>query len=142
MGLVFRSVGYRGVELPGVPFREDWGTIPNADGRILDAPDGKPVTGLYTAGWIKRGPSGVIGTNRPCSVETVNAMLEDKQAGKTFACDQPDPDAILKLLEEKGTRWLSFDGWEKVDATEVERGEACGRPRVKIVDADEMLEVG
>lgn len=142
LGLVFRSVGYRGVELPGVPFREDWGTIPNQDGRILNAPDGDAVTGLYTAGWIKRGPSGVIGTNRPCSVETVTAMLADKQADNTFTPDQPDPDAIVKLLEGKGTHWLSFDGWLKVDAEELERGKAAGRPRVKIVDVQEMLEVG
>ena len=142
LGLVFRSVGYRGVQLPGVPFREDWGTIPNQDGRVLEAPDGAPVTGLYTAGWIKRGPSGVIGTNRPCSVETVTAMMEDKAAGKTFTPDQTDPASVVGLLESKGVRWLSFEGWQKVDQAEIERGQACGRPRVKICDADEMLTVG
>jgi len=141
LGLVFRSVGYRGVELPGVPFREDWGTIPNKDGRVLTAPDGAPVTGLYTAGWIKRGPSGVIGTNRPCSVETANAMMEDYQAGKAFTPDQPDPASVVSLLEQKGVHWLSFEGWEKVDQAELERGKAAGRPRVKICDAQEMLEV-
>jgi len=141
MGLVFRSVGYRGVELPGVPFREDWGTIPNKDGRVLTAPDGVPVTGLYTAGWIKRGPSGVIGTNRPCSVETANAMMADKEAGKAFEPDQPDPDSVVKLLESKGIQYLDFAGWQKVDQAEIERGQAVGRPRLKICDAEEMLEV-
>ena len=141
MGLVFRSVGYRGVELPGVPFREDWGTIPNEGGRVLDAPNGEPVLGLYTAGWIKRGPSGVIGTNRPCSVETANAMMEDKADGKAFTPDKLGDEAITDILQAKGVRYLDFPGWQKVDEVELERGKAAGRPRLKICDAEEMLGV-
>ena len=79
-GLVLRSVGYRGVALPGVPFDDDRGVIPNADGRVLDA-GGEPIAGLYCAGWIKRGPSGVIGTNKKDAAETVEHVLEDAEAG-------------------------------------------------------------
>lgn len=87
-GLVFRSVGYRGAPLPGVPFHERWGVILNASGRIIDPETESPIPGLYTTGWIKRGPSGVIGTNKPDSVETVTCMLEDFAAGRvlTEAC--------------------------------------------------------
>ncbi|MGH2625281.1 MAG: FAD-dependent oxidoreductase, partial [Anaerolineales bacterium] len=84
VGLVFRSVGYRGVPLPGVPFHEQWGVILNEKGRVLDPASKQPVTGLYAAGWIKRGPTGVIGTNKPDAGETVQQMLADATAGKTF----------------------------------------------------------
>ncbi len=82
VGLAFRSVGYRGVPLPGVPFNDSWGVILNADGRVIDPETKEPVLGEYTAGWIKRGPSGVIGTNKPDALETVNCMLDDLAAGK------------------------------------------------------------
>ena len=138
-GLVFRSVGYRGVALPGVPFRDDWGTIPHEQGRVTDLATKQPVPGLYAAGWIKRGPSGVIGTNRGCAVETVRAMLEDLRAGSIPSPQDPSRDALPALLERKGVRWISFDQWSKVESMEVARGEPSGRPRVKFVSEDEIL---
>ncbi len=140
VGLVFRSVGYRGVALPGLPFREDWGTVPNAEGRVLDAPDGKPVVGCYVAGWIKRGPSGVIGTNKPCSLETVNRMLDDARAGVAWRPSDPDPEAIVRHLGAKKVRSITFGEWEHLDALEIARGEPLGRPRVKFRDVDSMLD--
>jgi len=138
-GLVFRSVGYRGKPVSGVPFREDWGTIPNEQGRILAAPGGEPVLGLYTAGWIKRGPSGVIGTNRPDSLETVAAMLEDAAAGRTFHPVEHDPAAVEALLRSRGVRWVTFGDWKKLDAKEVEAGEASGCPRRKFTSREEIF---
>ena len=76
-GLLFRSIGYRGLPIEGVPFHDSWGVFPNQDGRMTDGPDGDVVPGLYTAGWIKRGPSGIIGTNRACAVQTVGSLLGD-----------------------------------------------------------------
>jgi ferredoxin--NADP+ reductase len=138
-GLVFRSVGYRGVPIPGVPFREDWGTIPNDAGRVLQAPGGAVRPKLYVAGWIKRGPSGVIGTNRPDALETVGVMLEDMRFGRIEGAKQPDPTAVGKLLSERGVRWFTFDDWTRLDTIEVERGRPLGRPRVKLITREEML---
>ncbi len=139
-GLVFRAVGYRGVPLPGVPFREDWGTIPHEAGRVLHAPGGRPVPGEYVAGWIKRGPSGVIGTNRPCSEETARSMLVDLKEGRMPEAAAPEPAAVEELLRGRGIRWVAFDEWERLDRLEVARGEALGRPRVKMVARDEMFD--
>jgi ferredoxin--NADP+ reductase len=139
VGLVFRSVGYRGVALPGIPFREDWGTVPHVCGRVVDKPDGAPVLGCYAAGWFKRGPSGVIGTNRPCSAETAHQMLEDARAGKTWTPSDPDPEAVVRFLGAKKVRSMSFAEWSEVDAVEVARGEPLGRPRVKFQDAASMF---
>ncbi|MEZ4672040.1 MAG: hypothetical protein R3E39_29395 [Anaerolineae bacterium] len=102
IGLIFRSVGYRGYPLPDVPFDEKRGTIPNDKGRVLTAPQsGQTVTGDYAVGWIKRGPSGIIGTNKPDSVETVDCLLEDCKAGKLLQPTAPDGEAIVKLLEQR-----------------------------------------
>ncbi len=138
-GLVFRSVGYRGVPLPGVSFREDWGTIPEAEGRVLAAPGGAVVEGEYCAGWVKRGPSGVIGTNRPDAQETVNAMLADARAGKTLAAEASGGEGIGAVLAERGVVYISFPEWQRIDDAEVARGEAGGRPRVKFTRRDEMM---
>ena len=134
-GLVFRSVGYRGVALPGVPFDEQRGVIPNEDGRVLD--DGTPVSGLYAVGWIKRGPSGVIGTNKPDSRATVASLLQDLP--DLEACPVPESDKVLTLLKERGVRIVSFEDWQKIDAAEVERGQASGKPREKYLTVEEML---
>jgi ferredoxin--NADP+ reductase len=138
-GLVFRSVGYRGVPLPGVPFREDWGTIPEAEGRVLASPGGAAVEGEYCAGWVKRGPSGVIGTNRPDAQETVNAMLADARAGKTLAAEASGGEGVGALLAERGVVYVSFPEWQRIDDAEVARGEAEGRPRVKFTRRDAMM---
>jgi ferredoxin--NADP+ reductase len=133
--ILFRSVGYRGRPIDGVPFREDWGTFPNQEGRITE--NDQIVPGLYAAGWIKRGPSGVIGTNKPDSEETVAALFADLK--KLIPCEQPDSAAILNFLSQKGVRVVSFDDWQKIDASEVERGQKIGKPREKYVSVDEMI---
>ncbi len=138
VGLVFRSIGYKGVSLPGVPFDDGRGVIPNASGRVLDA-DGHPVTGEYAAGWIKRGPSGIIGTNKPDSIETANALMEDVAAGRCWQPSQPGPASVEALLTSRGIDWMSFEEWQALDAEETARGQVSGRPRVKYTDVDTMM---
>jgi ferredoxin--NADP+ reductase len=133
-GIVLRSVGYRGVALPGVPFDEGRGVIPNADGRVLDA-DGAPIPGMYCSGWIKRGPSGVIGTNKKDAAETVEHLLEDADAGLL-----PSGEGDLEdLLMERGMPFIEYSGWEAIDRHERSLGAPHGRPRVKLVSWDELL---
>ncbi|MEE9139350.1 MAG: FAD-dependent oxidoreductase [Alphaproteobacteria bacterium] len=136
-GILFRSIGYRGVPIPGVPFDEKRGVFPNADGRILDGKEAVP--GLYAAGWIKRGPTGVIGTNRADAVATVKALLEDLPSLDQAA--KPGAEALLPLLAERGVRAVSYDDWLKIDAAEVERGAPKGKPREKFTEVNEMLAV-
>ena len=138
-GLVFRSVGYRGVALAGVPFDERRGVVPNDGGRVTDA-DGTPVPGLYVAGWIKRGPSGVIGTNKPDAHETANAMLEDADRGLTFDPPTPDADAAERLVRARQPASFCYADWRRLDAHEIGLGEAAGRPRVKLTRIEDMLE--
>jgi len=141
VGMVFRSVGYRGLPLPGVPFYEGWGTIPNDKGRILtDHKDGQVVPGEYVSGWIKRGPSGVIGTNKPDSVETVEMLIEDMAAGKLHDPAQPGRESVDKLLAGRGVRVVTFADWQILDQIETARGAAQGRPRVKMTTVKEMLD--
>ena len=133
-GLVLRSVGYQGVALPGVPFDERKGTIPNDRGRV----EGAERT--YVAGWIKRGPSGVIGTNKKDATETVELLLEDARAGRLVR----GGDGLLldQLLEEKGARYVDYAGWQAIDAVERGAGEPLGRPRVKLTGWEKLLETG
>jgi ferredoxin--NADP+ reductase len=134
-GLVFRSVGYRGIGIPGVPFDEGAGTIPNDEGRVLDE-SGAPVPGLYCAGWIKRGPTGVIGTNKKDATETVERLLEDARAGRL----PPRAGGPLdELLADRGVEVVMYAGWETIDALERSRGEPHGRPRVKLCSWEELL---
>ena len=137
-GILFRSVGYRGVPIPGVPFRDDWGIVPNDDGRVLESVDGERVKGEYVSGWIKRGPSGVIGTNKVCARETVGHMMEDLQAGEILAPTPPESDGMVSLLESRGIRFFSFADWTRLDEIEMERGAALGRPRLKFLSIDQM----
>ena len=138
-GLVFRSVGYLGVPLPDVPFHERWGTIPNEAGRVTRGAGGDAVAGLYVAGWIKRGPSGVIGTNKHDAQETVAAMLEDAARGATFRPSDPDPSAAERLVRSRQPDVFTYDDWRRLDAHEVAAGEAAGRPRVKLCSIEAML---
>ena len=140
VGLVFRSVGYKGNPLPDVPYHESWGTILNEAGRVVNK-DGSPVTGLYTAGWIKRGPTGVIGTNKTDAKETVGCMVEDLAAGAFNAAQDPTIEGVAALVASRSANIISYDDWLKIDAAEVSRGEAQGRPRVKFTSIDEMLAV-
>ena len=139
VGTVFRSIGYLGEALPGVPFNPQWGVIPNKTGRVLTSEGGQVIPRLYTAGWIKRGPSGVIGTNKACAVETVRAMLDDFQSGALNHTELPEGSDILGFLSGKGVRVVSFSDWKKLDAEEVSRGQAEGRPRKKLTRVEEML---
>jgi ferredoxin--NADP+ reductase len=130
-GLVLRSVGYQGVALPGVPFDEQAGTIPNVEGRVTGA--GR----VYVAGWIKRGPSGVIGTNKKDAAETVERLLEDAGAGLLAATAPRD---LAELLTEKGAAFVDYPGWQAIDAAERAAGEPLGRPRVKLHRWPALLE--
>jgi len=134
-GALFRSVGYRGIPIAGVPFDERAGIIPNVEGRVVE--NGSPVAGLYVVGWIKRGPSGVIGTNKPDASETVKHLLAD--APSLAAASEPSREAVLDLLASRGVRVVSYAQWRAIDAAEVARGAAVGKPREKFVDVDEML---
>ncbi|PYO58696.1 MAG: NADP oxidoreductase, partial [Candidatus Rokuibacteriota bacterium] len=111
VGLVFRSVGYRGVPLPGVPFHESWGVILNEQGRVLDPDTKQPVVGEYAAGWIKRGPTGVIGTNKPDAAQTVACMMEDLAAGRILKPEEPAAAAAERLIRGRQPRCVSYEDW-------------------------------
>lgn len=140
VGLVFRSVGYRGVPLPGVPFHESGGFILNEKGRVLDPETRQPVIGEYTAGWIKRGPTGVIGTNKPDAAETVSCMLEDLARGMILHPSQPEA-AADALIRQRQPNCFSWEDWLRLNELEVARGRAAGRPRVKFTRVEDMLAV-
>jgi ferredoxin--NADP+ reductase len=139
VGLLFRSVGYRGVPLPGVPFHDKWGVILNQKGRVIDPDSQQPVVGEYTAGWIKRGPSGVIGTNKPDAAETVECMIEDLAEARMLNPAHPEIEAIARLVQERQPNYFSYDDWLQLDAIEVERGKALGRPRLKFTRVEDMI---
>lgn len=139
-GMILRSVGYQGVPLPGVPFNGKTNTIANVGGRVV-GPDGTPLPGEYCVGWIKRGPSGVIGTNKPDAVGTVAAMLEDLAKLPGVPDAHRDPGLIVALLKERKSNYVTYQEWKTLDAYEVSRGTAQGRPRVKCTSVDEMMEV-
>lgn len=139
-GLVFRSVGYHGVALPGIPFDQWRGVIPNHAGRVLTDPDGAPIPGVYTAGWIKRGPTGIIGTNKPDSVETAQNLMADLQAGISLNPVEPEPAGIERHLAERGVQVVTYADWLTLDQIERAQGSASGRPRVKFSRVSDMLE--
>lgn len=136
-GLFFRSVGYRGLEIEGVPFDNGRGVFPNDAGRITK--DGVPIKGLYCSGWIKRGPSGVIGTNKADSAETVRSLLEDLPS--LIACPSPNSQQVVDLLASRNVRVVSYDDWKQIDRAEVARGQLVGKPREKFTTVEEMLAV-
>jgi ferredoxin--NADP+ reductase len=138
-GLVFRSVGYRGVALPEVPFDEGRGTIRNEGGRVLGE-NGEPIAGAYCAGWIKRGPTGVIGTNKKDASETVERLLEDERAGRLERRAGATAEAVDSLLAERGAQPVLYEGWSSIDEIEKAAGEPHGRPRAKLVTWEELLE--
>ena len=139
VGLVFRSVGYKGVPMPGLPFDDRGGVIPNREGRVVTGPgssDTMPRT--YVAGWIKRGPLGVIGTNKPDSVETVEKLLEDMQSRVDSGESRAVP-TVDELLASRGVQVVSYAEWKRIDQQEQERGESRGAPREKFTRMAEML---
>jgi ferredoxin/flavodoxin---NADP+ reductase len=137
--LVFRSVGYRGVPLPGVPFNDDWAVVLNDKGRVLDPGSKQPLVGEYTAGWIKRGPTGVIGTNKSDAAETVASMLEDLAQDAHLRPEQPSAAAAEQMIRDRQPRYLAYADWQRLNAIEVERGRARGRPRLKFTRVEDML---
>ncbi|KAF6093749.1 ferredoxin reductase [Phyllostomus discolor] len=133
-GLVLSSVGYKSRPIdPSVPFDPKLGVIPNVEGRVADVP------GLYCSGWVKRGPSGVIGTTMTDSFLTSQTLLQDLKAGLLPSGPRPGYSAIEALLSSRGVRPISFSDWEKLDAEEVSRGQGAGKPREKLLDPREML---
>jgi ferredoxin--NADP+ reductase len=144
-GLVLRSIGYRGIGLDGIPFDSDSGLIPNDAGRVMDPESGEQVPGHYAVGWIKRGPSGVIGTNKKDAQETVDSLLADLEAGRipdrrTPGSEAEDVAPIEVLLAERGGNHVTYFGWQAIDRAEVAAGEPHGRPRIKFCRVDEMVE--
>jgi ferredoxin/flavodoxin---NADP+ reductase len=137
-GLVLRSVGYRAVPLPDVPFDERYFVLPNERGRVL-TPDGDAVPGVYTVGWIKRGPTGILGTNKRDAEETVACLVEDLNSGRLSEPERPGRDAVDALLAERKPGLVDADGWKAIATHELERGRAEDRPRVKLASREELL---
>ncbi|MDT5397225.1 MAG: ferredoxin/flavodoxin---NADP+ reductase [Mycobacterium sp.] len=135
-GLVFQSVGYRGSAVAGVPFDEARATIPNHAGRVLTHPDGPVLPRLYVTGWIKRGPSGVIGTNKRCAKETVTNLLEDVANG--LVPTAADRAGLVNLLARRAPDALGYDDWSRIDVAERLAGRGSGRPRIKFTDVDAL----
>ena len=133
--MVLRSVGYRGVAIPGLPFDEEHGVIPNAAGRVLR--DGAVAPGEYVAGWIKRGPSGIIGTNKHDAAETVDCLLEDAPALPRRQVREAD--GIVDLLHQRGVRVVPWQGWEAIEALEIAAGRRRGAKQVKVAERELLL---
>lgn len=136
-GILFRSIGYRGLPIPGVPFDDRRGIFPHCDGRLVDGDEILP--GLYATGWIKRGPTGIIGTNKPDAVATVKGLLADMPGMASGR--RVGGEGLERLLAERGARWVSYGDWRKIDAAEVARGKSRGKPREKFTTIEEMLAV-
>jgi ferredoxin/flavodoxin---NADP+ reductase len=130
-GLVFRSIGYRGVRLEGLPFDERRAVVPNDGGRVLDPDSGEPIPGLYVTGWIKRGPTGIIGTNKKDAQETAAALVHDYSEGRLPEAAHPSREELECLVGERRPGYVSYAGWEAIDEDERRRGEPLARPRVK-----------
>jgi ferredoxin--NADP+ reductase len=145
-GLLFRAIGYRGLALPGVPFDERSGVIPNDGGRVTDPTTGAALPGEYVVGWIKRGPTGVIGTNKRDAQQTVDAIIADlatrgNGTGGARSPERPDADSIERLLLARKPDLVPYEGWREIDRHERAHGERQGRPRVKLTRIDQMLRV-
>lgn len=137
VSLLLRSVGYRGIPLEGVPYDTRSGTIANREGRVVDPGNGEAVQGEYVVGWAKRGPTGIIGTNKPDSMETARRMLEDLP--NLPGAPEPDPAALDALLEERRLQFVTIEGWRILDQMEVAQGVPLGKPRVKYTQVQDML---
>jgi ferredoxin--NADP+ reductase len=140
-GLVLRSVGYRAVPLPDVPFDERSYVLPNDRGRVRDM-EGNAVPGVYAVGWIKRGPTGILGTNKRDAEETVDRLAEDLASGALKARGLPAREEIGSLIGERKPDVVTADGWHAIDARELQLGEDAQRPRVKLASRDELLAAG
>ena len=139
MGQLYRAVGYFGSPLPGVPFDEKHGVIPNHEGQVLHEDSNERVPGLYATGWIKRGPVGLIGHTKSDAMETVQHIVNDQ--GSWWQPEDPSADAIPALLAERGVIWTDLEGWHRLDAHEIALGQPHGRARIKVVPRDEMVRI-
>jgi ferredoxin--NADP+ reductase len=137
-GLVLTSIGYRGKLIRDLPFDESAFVVSNDGGRVVDPGSGRPVAGAYVAGWIKRGPTGFIGTNKSCSCQTVQALVADYNAG-TLTDPATKPDGLDKLVHARQPDVVDSAGWGAIDAAEIARGIDDGRPRNKFTDVADML---
>ncbi len=140
VGLVFRSIGYMGVALPDVPFDAKGGVIPNEHGRVIDPATKQPVQGEYAVGWIKRGPSGIIGTNKPDALDTVNMMIEDVPNLPALNSADASPEAVEMLIRSRQPEYVSYTDWQILDKLEQDNGAVQGRPRIKFSRIQDMLE--
>jgi NADPH-dependent glutamate synthase beta subunit-like oxidoreductase len=135
-GLAFTSVGFKGTELGDLTLNPKNGTLLNENSRLLDK-HGEVLFGMYAAGWVKRGPQGVIGTNRECAEDTVNSIVEDLP--KYDGLNAPGKQALINLLHEKSIQFVTFNDWKVIDEEEVRRGQKIGKPREKFTSITEML---
>lgn len=135
---LYRAVGYFGTALPDVPFDERHGVIPNHEGQVLDD-DNRVVPGVYATGWIKRGPVGLIGHTKSDAMETIQHVVKDQASW--WSPSSPDEASVTALLDSRGVAYTNLDGWHKLDASELARGEERGRERIKVVPREEMLEI-
>jgi len=139
IGLVFRSIGYSGVPLEGIPYDESNGTVFHEKGRILEPDSRKHITGFYATGWIKRGPTGVIGTNKSDSLESVNCMIEDLNRNKYLDPKYPEISKVEDFLAERKPEFIDYESWLEIDREEINRGKSQGRPRVKYTTIQDLL---
>ncbi|MDR9443989.1 MAG: FAD-dependent oxidoreductase [Microbacteriaceae bacterium] len=135
---VYRAVGYHGSALPGIPFDEKSGVISNDGGRVIDDA-GEQVQGVYATGWIKRGPVGLIGHTKADAIETIGHVLSEKH--NWWKPSHPEENAVIELLQSKGVKFVSWDGWLRENSEELRRGESSGREREKLFDRDEMVKI-
>ena len=135
--LVFKAIGYRGVPVPGVPFDQKKGIVPNVDGRVHDKVGGVPVPGYYASGWCKRGPTGLIGTNSLDAKATVEAMKVDRDKGLLLAGNRGD---IVGLLQQRGVDVATWADWQRLDAWEQAEGKRLGKLRQKLTSIDAMMQ--
>ncbi|HEV8240333.1 MAG TPA: NAD(P)-binding protein [Thermoanaerobaculia bacterium] len=136
--MVIRAIGYKSLPLVDLPYDARAGLVPNREGRVVDA-KGEPLPGEYVVGWVKRGPTGLIGSNKPDAAETVQVMLADLPKTQALSAEAADLAAVPTLLAARGARAVDYEEWRRLDAREVERGKPHGRPRVKFLRLEEML---
>lgn len=136
--MVFRAIGYKGIPMPDVPYDSRSGTIPNKDGRVINPESGEALAGDYVVGWAKRGPTGVIGTNKPDSTDTVLKLLQD--VPQLVPAPDASPQAVVDFLRAREPKLVTYEDWRLIDQAEVNRGQAVGKPRVKFFDLDDMMD--
>jgi adrenodoxin-NADP+ reductase len=136
-GIAFRSIGYKSRPIPGIPFDMKRGVVPNLQGRVIEGQQSQ--IGLYVVGWLKRGPSGIVGTNKVCAEETVGAIASDVGSGALPS--QHESSNIEGLFKERGIRFVDFEAWKRLDRTEVVAGQTSGKSREKVTSIDQMVNI-